>query len=81
MDQITTRLDPAKFRDPVTTAKGETRARVALRRLDTLWFNTGTLCNLTCANCYIESSPRNDRLAWLSVDDVRDYMDEIAREQ
>jgi MoaA/NifB/PqqE/SkfB family radical SAM enzyme len=54
---------------------------VALRRLDTLWFNTGTLCNLTCANCYIESSPRNDRLAWLSVDDVRDYMDEIAREQ
>ena len=63
MDQIAPRLDPAKFRDPFTTAKGETRATVALRSLDTLWFNTGTLCNLTCANCYIESSPRNDRLA------------------
>ena len=54
MDQITARLDPAKFRDPFVTAKGETRASVALRALDTLWFNTGTLCNLTCANCYIE---------------------------
>jgi MoaA/NifB/PqqE/SkfB family radical SAM enzyme len=80
MDQITSRLDPAKFRDPFTTARGETRAGVALRALDTLWFNTGTLCNLTCANCYIESSPRNDRLDWLGAADVRDYLDEIARE-
>jgi MoaA/NifB/PqqE/SkfB family radical SAM enzyme len=80
MDQIAPRLSPEKFRDPFATAKGETRATVALRRLDTLWFNTGTLCNLTCANCYIESSPRNDRLAWLSVDEVRRYLNEIARE-
>jgi MoaA/NifB/PqqE/SkfB family radical SAM enzyme len=80
MDQISARLNPAKFRDPFATATGETRATVALRSLDTLWFNTGTLCNLTCANCYIESSPRNDRLDWLSVDDVRDYLDEIARD-
>src|ERR1700692_4270156 len=80
IDQISPRLDPVKFRHPDITAKGETRARVALRSLDTLWFNTGTLCNLTCANCYIESSPRNDRLAWLGLDDVRDYLDEIARE-
>jgi uncharacterized Fe-S cluster-containing radical SAM superfamily protein len=81
MDQITTHLDPAKFRDPIITAKGETRARVALRALDTLWFNTGTLCNLTCANCYIESSPRNDRLDWLGVADVCEYLDEIARDR
>jgi MoaA/NifB/PqqE/SkfB family radical SAM enzyme len=80
MDQITPRLDPAKFRDPAVTANGETRATVPLRRLDTLWFNTGTLCNLTCANCYIESSPRNDRLAYLSLDEVREYLDEIARD-
>ena len=63
-------LDRAKFRDPFLTAKGETRAQVALRALDTLWFNTGTLCNLTCRNCYIESSPRNDRLAYLTRDEV-----------
>jgi MoaA/NifB/PqqE/SkfB family radical SAM enzyme len=78
MDQFTARLDPAKFRDPIATATGETRATVPLRHLDTLWFNTGTLCNLTCANCYIESSPRNDRLDWLSLNEVRDYLDEIA---
>jgi sulfatase maturation enzyme AslB (radical SAM superfamily) len=83
MDQITSvvqRLDPAKFRDPAVTAKGETRASVALRSLDTLWFNTGTLCNLTCANCYIESSPRNDRLSYLTLAEMRDYLDEIARD-
>ncbi len=42
-----------------------------LRGLETLWFNTGTLCNVTCRNCYIESSPRNDRLAYLTRDEVR----------
>ncbi len=56
------------------------RAQVRLSSLDTLWFNTGTLCNLTCRNCYIESSPRNDRLAYLARDEVRNYLDEIARE-
>ncbi|HSU04684.1 MAG TPA: radical SAM protein [Acetobacteraceae bacterium] len=69
-----------KFRDPDLTAKGERRARVPLRALETLWFNTGTLCNLTCHNCYIESSPRNDRLAYLTCEEVRGYLDEIARD-
>jgi uncharacterized Fe-S cluster-containing radical SAM superfamily protein len=71
-------LDPRKFRDPYFTAKGEPRASVSLVRLKTLWFNTGSLCNITCENCYIESSPRNDRLAYLSLDEVRSYLDEIA---
>ncbi|MEJ0019452.1 MAG: radical SAM protein [Acetobacteraceae bacterium] len=74
-------VDPAKFRDPFVTAKGEARATVALRALDTLWVNTGTLCNLTCRNCYIESSPRNDRLAYLTRDEVRGYLEEIVRER
>lgn len=72
------RLDPRKFQDPFVTANGEKRAQVALRGLDTLWFNTGTLCNLTCHNCYIESSPKNDRLVYLSAAEVRSYLDEIA---
>jgi uncharacterized Fe-S cluster-containing radical SAM superfamily protein len=79
MDQPFTPLDPIKFRDPVTTAKGERRASVTLAALDTLWFNTGTLCNIACANCYIESSPRNDRLAYLSAAEVARYLDEIER--
>jgi uncharacterized radical SAM superfamily Fe-S cluster-containing enzyme len=76
-----TPLDAAKFHDPKRTATGEPRARVALRQLDTLWFNTGTRCNITCRNCYIESSPRNDALAYIDVADIRPYLDEIARER
>ena len=71
-------LDPAKFRDPLTTAKGERRAAVALVGLRTLWMNTGTLCNITCAGCYIESSPRNDALVYLSAEEVAGYLDEAA---
>jgi hypothetical protein len=70
-------LDPAKFRNPDVTATGETRASVGLDSLTTLWFNTGTLCNLTCSNCYIESSPKNDRLAYITLDEVRTYLEEI----
>ena len=70
------RLDAAKFRDPVETAKGERRAVVAFGGLRTLWVNTGTLCNITCRNCYIESSPRNDALVYLSANEVASALDE-----
>ena len=70
-------LDPRKFRDPFVTANGERRAHVALKALETLWFNTGTLCNLTCQHCYIESSPRNDRLIYLTAAEVAQFLDEI----
>jgi uncharacterized Fe-S cluster-containing radical SAM superfamily protein len=73
-------LDPRKFNDPYRTANGERRAQVALKRLETLWFNTGTLCNLTCGHCYIESSPRNDRLVYLTAAEVGAYLDEIESE-
>jgi sulfatase maturation enzyme AslB (radical SAM superfamily) len=53
---------------------------VALYRLETLWINTGTLCNITCQNCYIESSPSNDRLVYIKVSEVAAYLDEIEAE-
>jgi len=68
-----------KFSDPVWTAKGERRASVPLTRLNTVWFNTGTLCNIACEHCYIESSPKNDRLAYLSLADAIPFLDEMAR--
>lgn len=74
------RLDPAKFRDPTTTAKGERRASVPAPQLTTLWINTGTLCNLSCASCYIESTPKNDRLAYITAAEVSGYLDEITYE-
>ena len=67
----------AKFEDPDRTANGELRATVDLDQLETLWFNTGTLCNIECINCYIESSPSNDLLQYISADEVSDYLDQI----
>jgi len=67
-----------KFSDPEVTASGERRATVALERLETVWFNTGTLCNLACENCYIESSPKNDRLVYLTRAEVRRFLEEAA---
>ncbi len=66
-----------KFEHPGVTAKGDKRARVALSDPQTLWFNTGTLCNITCANCYIESSPENDRLVYITADEVTDYLNQL----
>lgn len=73
-------LGTDKFRDPRRTADGSPRASVGLRALRTLWINTGTLCNLECVGCYIESSPLNDRLAYITAAEVARYLDEIARD-
>lgn len=67
-----------KFLHPDITAKGETRASVAFHRLDTLWINTGTLCNIECANCYIHSSPVDDRLAYITPEEAVRFFDEAA---
>jgi len=71
-------LSSDKFQNPDVTAKGEKRASVAMTQFETLWFNTGTLCNLACKNCYIESSPKNDALVYIALAEVREYLDEIS---
>lgn len=45
----------------------------------TLWFNTGTLCNIACTGCYIESTPTNDRLIYLAPGDIAPFLDELDR--
>jgi len=70
-----------KFCDPDWTASGERRAQVHLDSLRTLWINTGSLCNIECRNCYIESSPENDRLAYITRSEVAAFLDEIARDR
>ncbi len=74
-------IDQRKFRDPDITADGKRRASVTMTRLETLWFNTGTLCNLTCGHCYIESSPTNDALVYINAGEVGAYLDEIERDR
>ena len=71
-------LGPGKFEDPDRTARGETRGQVGFVRLETLWINTGTLCNIQCVNCYIESSPSNDSLAYITAAEAAAFLDEIA---
>ncbi|MGB5950167.1 MAG: radical SAM protein [Parvibaculum sp.] len=70
-----------KFSDPDITAKGERRASVSFRSLETLWINTGTLCNIECAHCYIHSSPTEDRLSYITAAEVARFLDEIGREK
>jgi hypothetical protein len=77
IDPAAAALSPLKFRDPEWTAKGERRATVTLGALQTLWFNTGTLCNLTCASCYILSSPTNDALTYLTLAEVDRFLEEL----
>lgn len=74
-------LQSEKFRDPDFTLSGDPRATVGLNRLETLWFCTGTLCNLACENCYIESSPSNDSLVYISAAEVATYLDEIEEQK
>lgn len=70
-------LHSGKFQDPLTTANGDLRAHVALSDPQTLWFNTGTLCNIECENCYILSSPTNDALLFLTTAEVTSYLDQL----
>lgn len=78
---MTVILDPNKFKDPLVTAKGEKRAQVFFQKLDTLWFNTGSQCNIECVNCYIKSSPTADHFIYLTPEDMAPYLDEIEEMQ
>ena len=52
---------------------------VALRSLDTLWFQVaGTLCNLACTHCFVSSSPTNRTHEFLSLEAILPYLDEAA---
>ena len=75
MDNLNKNIN--KFCDQNLTLEGKDRAHVLLKSLETLWFNTGTLCNLECINCYIESSPKNDALVYISHEEVLSYLNEI----
>jgi pyruvate-formate lyase-activating enzyme len=68
-----------KFSDPHVTITGEPRAQVPFQGYETVWFNTGTLCNIACKNCYIDSSPKNDQLVYLTRAEVGRFLDEARR--
>jgi sulfatase maturation enzyme AslB (radical SAM superfamily) len=54
--------------------------QVALKSLDTLWFQVGgTVCNLACTHCFISCSPTNHTHEMLRLAAVLPYLDEAAR--
>lgn len=66
-----------KFTNKYLTADGNRRAFIKMKELRTLWFNTGTLCNIECEGCYIESSPKNDQLLYINHSEIKKYLDQI----
>ena len=67
-----------KFENPDITLKGEHRAKLKPKSAKILWFNTGTLCNIECVDCYIESGPTNSRLQYLRVAEVERHLNDVA---
>lgn len=65
-----------KFKEAKVTSDGSERGYVDFQQLETLWFNTGSQCNIDCENCYMESSPTNDTLVYLSKDEILSYVEE-----
>ncbi|HEX5442824.1 MAG TPA: radical SAM protein [Pirellulales bacterium] len=50
---------------------------VRLGHLDHLWFQvTGTRCNLTCHHCFISCSPTNDRFGYLTLEQVKQTLEQ-----
>ncbi len=53
---------------------------VPLEHLDALWFQvTGTICNLRCTHCFISCSPDNHSFEFLTLDEVRGWLEESRR--
>jgi sulfatase maturation enzyme AslB (radical SAM superfamily) len=55
----------------------DTAPLAELRSLDTLWFQAGgTVCNLACTHCFVSCSPTNHTHEFLTLAEVRRYLDE-----
>lgn len=55
----------------------QTVPTVELSHLDHLWFQVaGTLCNLSCYHCFISCTPKNDSFGILSLETVRERLEE-----
>ena len=53
---------------------------VALKSLDTLWFQVGgTVCNLACTHCFVSCSPTNHTHEFLTLAEVKRYLDEASK--
>ena len=50
---------------------------VPLKKLETLWLQVGgTLCNLECKHCFISCSPKNNTIAMMTLEQVKERLHE-----
>lgn len=60
-------------------ALAEAAPRAPLRSLETLWFQVaGTVCNLACTHCFVSSSPTNRTHEHLTLERVREHLEDAA---
>lgn len=69
-------MSQQKFSNPDITLDGSARAHINFDGLKTLWINTGTICNIECAGCYIESSPTNDAFVYFKKANLTPFLQE-----
>jgi len=67
-----------KTGDPswLLTSGGQRRGYIESVGLRELWFHTGTNCNLACPFCLEGSKPGDRRIEFLTLEDVRPFVDE-----
>ena len=79
-ENVSTGTAPSEMPGPETSTAAigtDTPPSVALRSLDTLWFQVaGTLCNLACRHCFVSCSPTNHTHEHLPLETVKRYLAE-----
>ncbi|MCH2175787.1 MAG: radical SAM protein [Lentisphaeria bacterium] len=60
--------------DWLHTSTGDPRGFIVAQELKELWFHTGTSCNLSCPFCLEGSSPGDNRIHFITLDDVKNYL-------
>ena len=58
------------------TSQGDDRGYIDAHALKELWFHTGTRCNLSCPFCLEGSGPNEDRLPYLTLEEVSPLLKE-----
>jgi len=60
--------------DDTITTKSKT-PEVPLKKLETLWLQVGgTLCNLECKHCFISCGPKNNTIAMMTLEQVKERL-------
>lgn len=66
-----------KFSDLKTTLDGKERAFVTFEKLENFWFFSNSVCNLQCKHCYVKSSPMNNSMSFITLQDAKGILKDI----